>query len=61
MRITEARRSHSLVTEAVSARMEELLKGELSERQLPPLELTKVARALIEDMVPAPPKAEAKQ
>jgi len=60
-RITEARKRHPLVTEAVSARMDQLLKGLLSERLLPSTELTSVARALIADMVPAPPKAEVKQ
>lgn len=60
-RITEARKGHDSVTEAVSARIEQLLNGQLSERQLPPTELTRVARALIADMAPAPPKAEAIQ
>lgn len=60
-RITEARKCHPLVTEAVSARIDQLLTGQLSERQLPSTELTSVAMALLEDMVPAPPKAEAKQ
>jgi len=41
--------------------MDQLLKGLLSERLLPSTELTSVARALIADMVPAPPKAEVKQ
>ncbi len=60
-RITEARKSHASVTEAVSSRMEELLNGQLSERQLPSTELTIIAKALLADMVPAAPKAEAKQ
>ena len=55
-RISETRKRHGSVTEAVSARMEKLLKGQLSERQLPHSELTSVARAFIEDMVPALPK-----
>ena len=59
--IAEAQKHHSLVTEAVSIRMGELLKGPLRERQVPATELAKVAKALIVDMVPAPPKAEAKQ
>jgi hypothetical protein len=49
-----------LVTEAASARIESLLKGQLSDRQLTTTELTNVARDLIANMVPAPPKAEAK-
>jgi len=60
-RITESRKAHGSVTEAVAARIEELLNGQLSERQLTPKELTRVARALIADMIPAPPKAEATQ
>ena len=60
-RVTKARKRHPSVTEAVSDRIDQLLAGELSERQLPPTELTSVARALIADMVSAPPKAEAKQ
>jgi hypothetical protein len=59
--ISEARKRHPLVTEAVSARMDQLLTGQLSERPLPSTDLASVARALLADMVPAPPKAEAKQ
>lgn len=60
-RITEARKLHASVTEALSARIEQLLNGPLSERQLPSTELTIIAKALLADMVPAPPKGEAKQ
>jgi hypothetical protein len=60
-RIIKARNRHPLVTEAVSARIDLLLTGQLSERQLPSTALTSVARALIVDMIPAPPKPEAKQ
>ena len=60
-RVTEARKLHPSVTEAVSVRIAQLLMGPLTERQLSPTELAKVASALIVDMVPAPPKAEAKQ
>lgn len=60
-RVAEAREKHPLVTEAVSARIAPLLNGELSERPLPPARVTAVARALIADMAPAPPKVEAKQ
>ena len=56
-RITEARKHHSEVTDAASARIEELLNGQLSERQLPQAELKTVAAALIADMAPVPPKA----
>lgn len=61
VRITETRKHHPLVIEAVSSRMEEMLKGQLSERQLPRGELTNIATTLIADMVPAPPKTDAKQ
>jgi hypothetical protein len=56
-RITEARKHHPLVTDAASDRIEELLNGQLSERQLPQAELKTVAAALIADMIPVPPKA----
>ena len=59
-RIIEARKPHPLVTEAVSSRMAELLKGQLTEQQLSQKDLTSVARALIADMGPAPPKTDAK-
>jgi len=59
--ITEARKRHAPVTDAVSDRVEELLKGPLSERQLPSGELTYMARTLIAAMVPAAPKAEGMQ
>jgi hypothetical protein len=60
-RITDARSVHPLVTEAVSTRMKELLSGTLSSRQLPQLELTNVAKALIADMLPAPAQPDAQQ
>jgi len=60
-RITKARKRHPLVTEVVCARIDQLLTGQFSERQLPSTALTSVARALIVDMVPAPPKTEANQ
>jgi hypothetical protein len=60
-RVTESCSRYPLVTEAVSARLKELLNGQLSERQLSPADLTSVAEALISDMVPATPTAEARQ
>ncbi len=60
-RVAEARKYHPLVTEAVWGRIGPLLNGELSERPLPPARLTAVAKALIADMAPAPPRAEATQ
>jgi hypothetical protein len=60
-RITEAQTLHRLVTEAALSRMAELLKGQLSEQQLSHVDLTSVAKALIADMAPAPPKTDAKR
>lgn len=60
-RVDEARGHHPLVTEAVLARIVPLLTGEFSERSLPAARLAAVAQALIADMAPAPPKAEATQ
>jgi hypothetical protein len=60
-RIADARECHPSVTEAVLARLQELLKSKLSERQFSQMELESVAKLLIEDMAPASPKAEAKQ
>ncbi len=60
-RIAEARQRRGSVTDAVSARMERLLKGQLRNQRIPSGELAKLARKLIADMVPAPPKAETKQ
>ncbi len=57
-RIAEVRKHHPLVTEAVFDRIGQLLKGPLSERQLPSAERKSVAAALITDMVPDLPKAE---
>lgn len=49
-----------MVTEAVSSRMAELLKGQLSEQQLSRKDLAIIARELIEDMVAVLPKPDAK-
>ena len=59
--VAEARATHPLVTEAVSARIAPLLNGELCERPLLSARLSAVAKALIVDMAPAPPNVEAKQ
>ena len=58
-RITEVKKFHPLVTEAVLAQIVQLLEGQLSERQLTPAERKSVAGALIADMVPVPSNAEA--
>ncbi len=60
-RITQSHKLYPSVTEAVSTRLQQLLKGQLSERQLTQAELGAVAKALIDDMAPASPKAEPKQ
>ena len=60
-RITEARKAHSPVTQAVLARIEKMLSGILSEKQLTPAELAKLAGDLVSDMNDAPPLAEKKQ
>jgi hypothetical protein len=60
-RITEARKLHPTVTEAVSTQIEELLRGQLSERELSTAKLSKVAKALIADMVPPSQKTGANQ
>jgi len=57
-RVAEARKHHPLLTEAVLARIGPLLKGELNEGPLPTARLMAVAKALIADMAPAPPKVE---
>ena len=60
-RIAEARKGHASVLDAVAVRLEDLLRDQLSERQLTPTELRSIATALIADMVPTPPKAETKK
>ena len=49
--IEAAKTSHP-VSDAVSARLVELLKGSLSERQLTPAEASKIAEQLIIDITP---------
>lgn len=60
-RVAEACEYHPLVTKAVSARIDLLLNGELSEKPLPTARLTAVAKTLIADMAPAPPQVQATQ
>jgi hypothetical protein len=60
-RVTEAQKRNESVTEAVSDRIEKLLSGDLSERLLSPARLATMAKALIEDMFPAPSVTETKQ
>ncbi len=59
-RVSKAKKAHPTVTDSTATRMTELLKGQISERQLRATELTKIANDLIADMAePAPPKVEA--
>ena len=60
-RVTEARTRHPAVTEAISSRMAELLKGQLRKQQLTPNELTGIAKEFIAGMVPPSPKTDAKR
>ena len=57
--ITEAKQPFPLVTEAVLARMEQLLKGDLSEQPLTPTDLKSIATGLIGDIGSPSPKPEA--
>ena len=59
--INEARNSNPLVADAVFASMGFLLKGEISERDLTPTNLKKIATQLTGDMVPKPPEPEETQ
>lgn len=56
-RIAEARNRHTSIPDSVAVRLKDLLAGRLSERQLPPTELSNIADALLTDMVPTPPRA----
>ena len=56
--INEARKTNPLVTDAAIATIEMLLKGQLSERNQTPAKLKRIARQLIEEMVPKLPDTE---
>ena len=58
VRLAHAREACPLITEAVSDRVEILLKGQLSDHLLTQGELTATAKALLADMVSTPEKAE---
>ncbi len=59
-RLSNAKKAHSSVTDGAASRMRDLLKNQLGERHLRPMELAKLAEALIADMgAPAGPKVEA--
>jgi hypothetical protein len=57
-RIADSLKSHPMVTGAVTARLQALLQGQLSHRQLTQAELTKNAEALTKDMAPVAPGSE---
>ena len=59
-RVTEATTEHPAVTPAAAAQVRELLKGALSERQLPATELKALAVVLLAQMVPTPVTPDAK-
>mgnify|MGYP001585529363 CR=1 FL=1 len=60
IRVEEAQKTHTSVTDSAVTRMKQLLRGPLSERQLKSTELTTTAKALLADMsAPVTPKAEA--
>lgn len=59
--VAEARKYHAPVTEAAHSRIGELLKTQLSDRQIPAAELKLLAGALIADMVPKQSNAESKE
>lgn len=59
--VTEARKHHASVTEAAHSRIGELLKTQLSDRQIPAAELKLLASALIADMLPQQSNAESKE
>ena len=57
-RVSEAREGEPLLTEAVAARMEELLRGVASEHTLKPGQLKKTADELLAHMDPTSPSVE---
>lgn len=60
-KIEEAAARDRLVTESVSTRLDELLRGQLAERQLSRAELQSVAKDLLVRMVPEMPPEGAEQ
>jgi hypothetical protein len=59
--ISKARQQCAVVPESVWTQIEALLRGKISQRPIPPVELASVARQLIEDMVSPPPQLEEPQ
>ena len=60
-RIAEASEQNPLVTEVVTGRIAQLLKGPLSERQIPSADIKNVAKTLIADMTPLTPTSDQTQ
>jgi len=60
-RIAEAKADLLLVTQPVLARIEKLLRGQLSKGELSRGDLTSIANELIAEMAPVPPEAETKR
>ena len=58
LRIAQAKADRSLVSQADLARVEELLRGQLSKGEVSRGDLTTLARELIAKMDPGPPEAE---
>ena len=61
VQVAEARKSHTHVTQAVVVRIEELLSGQFTERQLTSADLKDISMRLIEEMVPNAPELDGKQ
>jgi hypothetical protein len=59
--ISKAREQSPEIPESVWTQIEALLKGKISQRPIPPVELASVAMQLIEGMVPPPPEIEEQQ
>jgi hypothetical protein len=57
-RIAKAKAHRPLVTQAVLAQVEKLLRGQLSEREVSKGDLTAIANDLLAKMAPVPPQAE---
>ncbi len=53
--LKSARKRNATVPDTVWNELEKLLRGKLSQRAIPAVELAGVARHLLEDMLPKPP------
>jgi hypothetical protein len=59
--ISKAREQCAEVPESVWTQIESLLRGKISQRPIPAVELASVAMQLIEDIAPPPPELEEQQ